>query len=62
MVGRSENGSRSVKVKISRGDTKPFTNILIGLSSELRNSGLEAGGWRLEAGGGIFSGALYPPD
>ena len=39
MVGRSEDGSGSVKVRISRGDTKPLTNILIGLSFELRNRG-----------------------
>ena len=59
MVGRSEDGFRSVKVRISRGDTKPFTNISIGLSSELKNSGSEAGGWRL--GVGSFQGLCIPP-
>ena len=58
MVGRSEDGSRSVKVRISWGDTKPLTNILIGLSSELRNRGSEAGGWRL--GVGSFQGLCIP--
>ena len=66
MVGRSEDGSGSVKVRISRGDKKPLTNILIGLSSELRNRGSEAGGWRLEAGGwrlgvGSFQRLCIPP-
>ena len=63
MVGRSEDGSGSVKVRISQGDTKPLTNILIGLSSELRNRGSEAGGWRLEAGGwgwDLFRGFVSP--
>ena len=56
MVGRSEDGSGSVKVRISRGDTKPLTNILIGLSFELRNRGSEAGGW----GWDLFRGFVSP--
>ena len=56
MVGRSEDGSGSVKVRISQGDTKPLTNILIGLSFELRNRGSEAGGW----GWDLFRGFVSP--
>ena len=59
MVGRSEDRSGSVKVRISRGDTKPLTNILIVLSSELRNRWSEAGAWRL--GVGSFQGLCIPP-
>ena len=56
MVGRSEDGSGSVKVRISRGNTKPLTNILIGLSFELRNRGSEAGSW----GWDLFRGFVSP--
>ena len=56
MIGRREDGSGSVKVRISWGDTKPLTNILIGLSFELRNRGSEAGGW----GRDLFRGFVSP--
>ena len=56
MIGRREDGSGSVKVRISWGDTKPLTNILFGLSFELRNRGSEAGGW----GRDLFRGFVSP--